>query len=65
MNESTLSYTNEKVPRSNEYKDKAVVKEGYATVKGTRYYMRVFFDESVELARFDYGLNKWIFLLFN
>lgn len=58
------SYTNE-VPRSQEYKDKQIIEQRYANVKGTRYFMRVFFDGTAELARFDYALNKWIFLLFS
>ena len=55
MNASLYINTND-VPRSNEYKNKEI--------KGTRYFKRVFFDDSVELVRFDYTLNKWVFLLF-
>ncbi len=52
------------VPRSNEYRDKEIKNQSYSIIKGTRYYKRVFFDGSVELVRYDYASNKWIFLLF-
>lgn len=58
-----LNFTNE-VPRSSEYRDKEIVKQGYSTIKGTRYFKRVFFDGCVELVRFDYSTNRWVFLLF-
>lgn len=54
----------DEVPRSNEYKDKEIKFQEYTTIKGTRYFKRVFFDDSVELARYDYNLKKWVFLLF-
>ena len=63
MMDTSFDFTNE-VPRSNEYKDKEIKSQGYSTIKGTRYYKRVFFDESVELVRYDYASKKWVFLLF-
>ena len=54
----------DEVPRSNEYKDKEIKIQEYTIIKGTRYFKRVFFDDSVELARYDYNLKKWVFLLF-
>lgn len=57
------NFTNE-VPRSNEYKDKEIKNQSIVDIKGTRYYKRVFFDDSVELIRYDYAIKKWVFLLF-
>ena len=54
----------DEVPRSNEYTDKEIKCENYIIIKGTRYFKRVFFDDSVELVRYDYNLKKWVFLLF-
>lgn len=55
---------NNTVPRSNEYKDKEIKNQCFTTIKGTRYFKRVFFDDSVELVRYDYTTEKWVFLLF-
>lgn len=63
MYDTLFNFTNE-VPRSNEYQDKEIKKQCYTTIKGTRYFKRVFFDESVELVRYDYSSKKWVFLLF-
>ena len=63
MTASLYINTND-VPRSNEYKNKEIKNQCYVDIKGTRYFKRVFFDDSVELVRFDYTLNKWVFLLF-
>ena len=52
------------VPRSLEYQNKEIIKEDKIIIKGTRYLKRVFFDNSVELVRYDFSLNKWVFLLF-
>lgn len=64
MGNTALYLTNERVPRSKDYQNKKIVKESMIEIKGTRYYKRVFFDGSVELVRYDYVSEKWVFLLF-
>ncbi|MCL2698622.1 MAG: hypothetical protein FWE74_11160 [Oscillospiraceae bacterium] len=51
-------------PRSKVFIDKTIKAQGYATVKGTRYYKRVFFDGCMELVRYDAQANKWAVLCF-
>lgn len=63
MQNTSFDFTNE-VPRSNEYKDKEIKNQEYVIIKGTRYLKRVFLDDCVELARYDYSSKKWVFLLF-
>lgn len=60
---TSIDFTKD-VPRSLEYKDKEIKEENGIIIKGTRYLKRVFFDNSVELVRYDFNLNKWVFLLF-
>lgn len=64
MEKATSVDLTKDVPRSQEYKDKELISESLIIVKGTRYLKRVFFDKSVELVRYDFSLNKWVFLLF-
>ena len=64
MNESLFCETTNDIPRSQEYESKTIVQRDYVIIKGTRYFKRVFSDCCVELARYDYSLNKWVFLLF-
>ena len=60
---ASIGFTND-VPRSQEYKDKEIKEESLVIIKGTRYLKRVFLDDSVELVRYDYNLEKWVYLLF-
>lgn len=64
MEKASLYNDTNEVPRSSEYKDKEITNQCYVAIKGTRYFKRVFFDGSVELARYDYDTKKWVFLLF-
>lgn len=64
MDDASLFGCTNEVPRSSEYKDKEIINQCYVTIKGTRYFKRVFFDGSVELTRYDYETKKWVFLLF-
>jgi len=59
-----LPRTNDKIPRSAEYKGKRITREGYSTIRGTRYYKRVFSDGSAELTRYDMPNEKWVHLCF-
>jgi len=52
------------MPRSKAYREKTITAEKFIKRNGTRYYRRVFNDNSVELVRFDETAQKWIFLLF-
>ena len=52
------------VPRSKVFIDKQIKAQGYATVKGTRYFKRVFFDGCIELVRYDADAKKWAVLCF-
>ena len=51
-------------PRSSIYKDKTIIRKGYITIKGMRYYKRTFADGSVELVCYDFQAKKWVFLCF-
>jgi len=54
----------ESVPRSTAYRDKEIKTQGCITIRGTRYFKRVFFDESAELTRYDVKTQKWVHLCF-
>ena len=64
MTEAPLYQCTNEVPRSQEYMAKEIKSQGYTIIKGTRYFKRVFSDDSVELVRYDYDTEKWVFLLF-
>jgi len=52
------------MPRSKAFKEKVIKAEGYATVRGTRYYKRLFTDGCVELVRYDFQAKRWAVLCF-
>ena len=52
------------MPRSRIYKDKTIKTQNHISIKGTIYFKRIFFDECVELARYDFQAKTWIILCF-
>lgn len=50
--------------RSKVYKNKTIKAQNFITIMGTRYFKRIFTDESVELVRFDLTSKKWVILCF-
>ena len=54
----------QEIPRSHKYENKIIVQECFITVRGIKYYMRIYEDESAELVRWGDTSKKWVFLLF-
>lgn len=52
------------MPRSTAYKDKMIKVQGYSTIKGTKYFKRVYIDGCAELVRYDYTTKRWVIICF-
>ena len=60
-----IEYNPQKIPRSEDFINKEIVKENFVRIEGTRYYRRIYNGDYVELVRYDESTQKWVFLLFD